>query len=709
MNTRNLANSVRNLRNSIVILSVGLALGSAVQASPQDAERSGDLREEVRVRPSPERLSDWHDLLGTRPHVAGTEGDRVVIDAIAGAFDGMGLETEVWWFEPYLSKPISASLTIVGDPATSSAPEGGRRRRGITSLPIRERELLEDPATRHPDLDWGWNAYSGSGVVEAGVVYANRGRPEDFKRLRELGVDCTGKIVLARYGGNYRGFKVKFAEEAGAAGLVIFLDPGDYGDGRGPTWPDGGWANETCIQRGSIVTLPYKGDPLTPFEPARGDVSRLDPEEVALPEIPVQPIGYAAASRIMAAMKGPTVDILGLEDWTGGMGVPYRVEGGDLELRLEVSQVREIMKTANVFGVLPGYERPEEMVIVGCHHDAWGFGAADPLAGMIVVLETAKVFAEAAEQGFRPRRSIVFAAWGAEEFGIIGSCEWVESEADRLRRSAVAYVNLDMAAMGTRFGASGTPSLSAAVMRAAADTPQPGEDRSVFDAWRGEREAPVVGDLGGGSDHIGFVCHVGVPSVSLSARGSQGSAHHSNYDTLAWYRATVGDDYAGATMLTRLTAALVAELADSALPPIDPVPAIAGLDRRLEVYEQSARDAGLAMDLGPLRAELSRTRAACESAARRLETVEPDDQVVQALIDFDRAWIDQDGLPGRPWFRNQFAASDRDSGYGSVVLPRFSEAIRDRDQAALDRADEIYRTLLLRIRDAADRIAGPAP
>ena len=246
-------------------------------------------------------------------------------------------------------------------------------------------------------------------------------------------------------------------------------------------------------------------------------------------------------------------------------------------------------------------------------------------------------------------------------------------------------------------------------MRAAADTTQPGEDRSVFDAWRGDREAPVIGDLGGGSDHIGFVCHLGVPSVSLSARGSQGSAHHSNYDTLAWYRSTVGDDYAGAMMLSRITAALVADIADSPLPPIDPVPAVAGLDSRLDVYEQSAIEAGLTIDLASLRGEIGQARAACESAARRLETAEADDEVVQSLIDFDRAWIDEEGLPGRPWFRNQFAASDRDSGYGSVVLPRFSEAIRDRDQAALDQATETYRTLMTRIRESADRIAPESP
>lgn len=656
--------------------------------------------------PTAANLSAWHDLLGSRPHVAGSEGDRVVIEALAGAFEGMGLETEVWWFEPLLARPISASLTIVEDPANAPRDPRRRGRRGIMSLPITERELLEDPATAHPDLGWGWNAYSGSGTVEAEVVYANRGRKEDFERLRELGVDCRGKIVFARYGGNYRGYKVRFAEEAGAAGVVIFLDPGDSGDGRGPTWPEGGWANDTCIQRGSIVTLPYKGDPLTPFEAARGEVDRLPIESVGLPGIPVQPIGYAAANRIMAAMKGPNVAELGLDGWTGGLDVPYRLDGGPLRLRLEVEQERVILPTANVFGVLPGAEMPEEMVVVGGHHDAWGFGAADPLAGTIVLMETARAFAAAAEAGHRPRRTVVFAGWGAEEFGIIGSSEWVEANAERLGRHAVAYVNLDMAAMGTRFGASASRSVADAVIRAAELVPQPGADGSVLETWRGDRERPSLGDLGGGSDHVAFLCHVGVPCVSLSARGSAGSAHHSNYDTLTWYRSTVGDDYAGALLLSRLTSALVADLADAPRPPIDPVAAVADLSRRLDRYEIQAAEAGLSSDLEPLRADLALTLSACEAAERRLAGLDPDDSTPsQALIAFDRAWIDPDGLPGRPWYRNQLAASDRDSGYGAVVLPAFSEAIRDRDRRAFEEAIADYRTMLGRVRLAAERIA----
>jgi N-acetylated-alpha-linked acidic dipeptidase len=671
-------------------------------------EPSKDLLSSVVESPTASRLRAWHDLLGSEPHVAGGAGDAAVIAAIAGAFQGMGLETEIWRFSPLLCRPISASLTIVEGTGASGAASAsksggqGRRRRGIMSLSLQEKELLADPATRHPELDRGWNAYSGSGEVEAGVVYANRGRREDFARLRELGVDCTGQIVLVRYGGNYRGFKVRFAEEAGAAGLVIFTDPGDSGDDRGPTWPDGGWANDTCIQRGSIVTLPYKGDPLTPFEPSIPGTERLAIEEVGLPEIPVQPIGYAAATRIMAAMTGPVVEDA---SWTGGLDVPYRRDGGDLELRLEVQQTRAIMETANVLGLIRGSESPDDVVIVGCHHDAWGFGAADPLAGTIVLMETAKAFATALEQGFRPRRTVIFAAWGAEEFGIIGSSEWCEDQRDRLGANGVAYINLDMAAMGTTFRASASPSLQSAVIRAAGLVEQPGTDAgTVRDAWAGDRETPRLGDLGGGSDHVGFLCHLCIPSISLGAGGSAGTSYHSNYDTLAWYRSTVGEDYDGALMVTRLCAALTADLADAPVLPIEPSAIARDLPARLEKVARAADVAGLTIDLSPLLDELTALNQALLAAQKAVESVTDDRRrlkVNASLRLLERAWGEDSGLPGRPWFRNVFATSNRDSGYGAVVLPLFMEAIVDRDQAALDQA-------FLRYQDAFRRLAASA-
>ncbi|HEX2164024.1 MAG TPA: M28 family peptidase, partial [Thermoanaerobaculia bacterium] len=526
--------------------------------------RAGQLADEAALRAAvdPARLSAWHDLLSSRPHVAGSPGDREVIDALAREMAAMGLEVEVQELDLYLPRPVRAELTVV-------SPER-------VPLELQEAAFPGDPWSDHPELDYGWNAYSGSGEVEAGVVYANFGTKEDFARLAALGVEVAGKIVVARYGGNFRGYKARFAEEAGAVGLVIYGDPEDGGYVRGRMWPEGGWANGTAIQRGSVLTLPYPGDPLTPFVPALATddaagggaaVERLDPDAVDFPGIPVQPVGWAAAAEILSRMTGPAVP----EEWQGALPFNYRLTGGDeLRVRLRVEQERRLVRTANVVGTLVGERFPEQKVIVGCHHDAWSFGAGDPNAGSILVLEAARAFAQAAREGRRPDRSIVFAHWAAEEFGILGSVEWVEAHAADLAENAVAYVNLDMAAMGPRFRASATPSLAELVIAASREAAQAGApETTVFAAWAGDEGEPRLGALGGGSDHVGFYGHLGVPSISLGAGGSPGVSYHTNYEDLAWYRRVVGDDYESARMLTEVVVTAAARLAEADLAPLD--------------------------------------------------------------------------------------------------------------------------------------------
>ena len=335
---------------------VGMTLSIAVHGQPQDDGGATRYEDALAGLPEAARLSDWHDLLGTEPHIAGTAGDHRQIERLADAFREMGLDTEVRWFSALLPQPVSARLELVG--AGAHVPGEGRpARRGVVPLPITEQDLLEDPSSVHPGLTYGWNAFSGTGDVTAEVVYANYGTHEDFKRLDELGIDLKGKIIIARYGRNYRGYKVKFAQEAGAAGLLMYLDPADYGYERGDTWPNGGWANSSCIQRGSVLVLPYKGDALTPFVEATEDAERLDPKEVALPWIPLQTIGYAAASRILSRMQGAKVPD---ETWQGGLRFPYRLEGGpDLKVRLDVEQDRRIRRSANVIASIPGATLPE--------------------------------------------------------------------------------------------------------------------------------------------------------------------------------------------------------------------------------------------------------------------------------------------------------------------------------------------------------------
>jgi N-acetylated-alpha-linked acidic dipeptidase len=697
-------------RTTALSLLAGLAIGGLLVAGTQSATSdAARLAEATNAVADARSIGRVHELLASEPHVAATPGDERTIERMATEFRAMGLDVEIHRFTAYLARPIDARLEILGEP---DAPAG---RRGIQSLDLRERNLLEDPATAHPDLTWGWNAYSGSGDVTARVVYANYGTREDFETLRSLGVDVRGAIVLARYGGNFRGYKWKFAEEAGAAGLVIYTDPADSGFVQGPTWPEGGWANDTCIQRGSILVLPWTGDPLTPFKEATKDAERLDPAKLPLPKIPVQPIGYAAAERIMARMKGEPIaaDDPKLKRWIGGMKVPYRLLGGDeLRVRLKVEQERFLGETANVVAKLEGRTFPDEVVVVGCHHDAWGFGAGDPLAGTMVLLESARSFAEAAKRGERPDRTILFAAWGAEEYGIIGSTEWVESRRAMLEEDAVAYINLDMAAMGDRFWASASPSLRSAIVEASKHAISPFDGRTVHASWVGDASSPKFGDLGGGSDHVGFWCHAGVPSLALGASGARGVSYHSNYDTVAWYRSIVGGDYASGLLVARMTNAVISELAQGRVWDDDPAAVVRDVLRLLDRADERATAMGsgpwAAREIAAIRDAFKGLEARADRATKALERLRRDPASADAaaanasLRALRRVWIGE--LPGRPWYRNLYAAPDRSSGYAPSMLPLVAEAIEDGDERSMLAASERYRDVAAAMAPLLDRL-----
>ena len=623
-------------------------------------------------------LSRFHELLASEPHVAGTPGDARQIERIRAAFEAMGLEVEVHRFRSLLSRPVRAALEIVG----ASGPS--QPARGVLALPIDERNLLADPSTAHPDLTYGWNAFSGSGDITAPVVYANYGLRQDYEELRKLGVEVRGKIVLVRYGRCFRGYKARFAQEQGAAGVILYTDPADAGFAKGQVWPEGGgWANDACIQRGTLNTLPYPGDPGTPGVFASDTATRLDPSTLDLPRIPVQPIGYGAAGMILARFQGPEAP----EAWRGGLSMPYRLEGGDaLRVRLMVEQERFVGESANVIATLRGTSNSGEFVMLGCHHDAWGFGSADPAAGTMCLLEAARCAAEAARVGVRPARTLRFAAWGAEEFGIIGSTEWCEANEASLSRDALLYVNLDMAAMGPNPSLAISPELDP-VARVAAGIAMASTEPAETVAERMGRASPDgirFGSLGGGSDHIAFVCRAGVPSVSIGAGGSPGTSYHSNYDTVAWYRATVGADYASPAMVTRIALALAGLVAQSDRPTWRVAPVAEACLRHLDGVIAVARDPSMRADLERLRPgfqAIAQRGAQVDAMLDRSMPAARAAEVQLRLRAFLQSFMDPAGLDGRPWFRSLIAASDRDDGYAPCMLPLIAEAVRDRDAA----------------------------
>ncbi|GAB5494967.1 MAG: hypothetical protein Phyf2KO_00470 [Phycisphaerales bacterium] len=633
---------------------------------PEEEQQAyADYESRLQSIPTPERLREWHDLTAGHVHVAGMQGDWQTIETLEKAFADLGLEVTRHEFWAYLSKPIDAGVWIVDGDSEHA-------------LPISENPIPGDPYQLEGVPEFGFNAFSGSGDVTGHVVYANRGTREDFDALVEMGVDCQGAIIIARYGGNYRGFKAKFAEEVGAAGVLIYTDPADSGYMKGISYPEGGWQTETCIQRGSIKTTPWAGDPLTPFVEATEDAERVDPSEAGLPNIPVQPIGWAAARAIMSRMQGEYVP----GGWQGGLPLAYRVtsEGG-VTVRVKVEQERRIVKTANVIGALEGAVYPDERVIIGCHHDSWGFGASDATSGMISLLESARSFTELAAEGEPPARTLMFCGWGAEEHGIIGSVEWVEGNLEMLTEEAVAYINLDMASMGPQFGSSASPSLKRLIVEASKSVPQARDhERSVYDDWFARSPSehyegePNIGWLGGGSDHLGFVCHAGVASAALSGGGSAGTAYHTARDTLTWYRQVVGEDYEPALMIARMTNAVASRLANAPVPPID-------INRvRLDVVVELESLAVRYPEHGDGLSELADSLRLLRTRLDREPTGTLD------AIQHDRDWILKEGIDGRPWYRNGLVATDPTSGYGALPLPVLRMALESGNEQDIESA-----------------------
>jgi N-acetylated-alpha-linked acidic dipeptidase len=603
--------------------------------------------------------------LTKKPHVAGSKANNDVIDYIAKSMNNAGLAVKKYPYDIYMSKAPGESYLEIVQPKRQP-------------LSMKEDIVEGDPFSEDEDLWKGWNAYSGSGEVTAEVVYANYGRKEDFEKLKEMGVDVSGKIVIARYGGNFRGYKAKFAEAAGAAGLIIYTDPMDSGYFKGLVYPEGPYYSESTIQRGSLLTEDFTGDPLTPYEPALpldGDIKikRKKPEDAQLHSIPVTPIGYGAAKEILGQMNGDAVP----SGWQGGLPFTYRLQGGSaLKVLLKVEQPREFVRVHNVIGTVKGSVYPDEWIILGCHLDAWGFGATDPNSGTAMLLSLSETLGKLVNEGKGPKRSILIGHWDAEEHGVIGSAEWVEEMRDELNSKAVAYMNFDGGVSGKRFGASSSPSLKELVLASAKQVDYPYSDLSLYDQWRGAKETPSIGNLGGGSDHIGFYMHVGVPSMSGGAGGT--TVYHSNYDSFRYYERYVDPEFQMGPTIEKFAGIMSLRLANATLIPYDlnryPNDLKMHFDRAEEKVHQLKSDF---KGFEKTRQAISELSAAAASATENLSN-RVNDRGLSAveiqflnrqLIALEKSFIDQKGMYYGDWFKSIYASSDPFSGYASWILP----------------------------------------
>jgi N-acetylated-alpha-linked acidic dipeptidase len=648
--------------------------------------------------PSGDAFREHLRIITANPHPTGSPAQVEVGHYLGRAMKAAGLAVREYPYDVYLPQLTDDVEAHIVTPISMR-------------LNNREVALPEDRFSGHPDLLNGWNAFSGSGDATGEVVYANYGTRADYRALDSLGVSLEGRIVIARYGGNFRGFKVLFAEERGAAGVIMFNDaPEEEED----PYPEGPMLNGEIIQRGSVLTLDWTGDPLTPFEPALPldgpvQVDRLDPDEVGLHTIPVLPIGYDAASEILSRMTGPTAP----DDWQGGLDLPYRLTGGsELTVRVRVNQPKALTRISNVVGTLEGSEFPDEWIILGAHYDPWGFGAVDPNGGTAMLLTLAEALGALAEEGCRPRRSILIAHWDAEEYGVIGSSEWVEQLLEPLTKGAVAYINADAAVSGPNFSSSSSPSLKQPILDAIRDTPYPREDRSVYDWWaeRADDGVPVMGNLGGGSDHIAFYTHAGIPSAGLGTGGRSG-IYHSNYDNFSWFERFGDPEWIYGPMLATADGLLALRLANADLLPYDvtryAIDARTHVNTLYEVAEERRVDVDLE-DLVAATEDLDRAAAALDDARRERLAVGSVSEgeaarINAAFIGLEKAWLDERGLQDRPWSRSLYVSPDPFSGYASWMLPGLRYEIETDDPGDVPEWEQRYLDALRRLTDRMDQ------
>ena len=686
---------------------------SSSVAAQQKAEK------EFLAVPDPKRAEEHLRILTAEPHIASSPEDHKTAEYVAKKFRENGLATEIVEYRVWMNMPAEISLEI-------KSPKAGRSHH----VPTPER-VSNDPFQNDPRVVQAFNAYAPSGEADAEVVYANYGRPEDFKKLEEMKIDVRGKIVLVRYGENYRGVKPYVAQQRGAAGVIIYSDPIDDGYFKGDAYPKGPWRPESAVQRGSVKFMfKYPGDPTTPG--VASTVNLPDSQRVApqaaddLPKIPTTPLSYGDARPILENLAGPESP----REWQGALPFTYHVGPGPVRVRMVLKQNYQYRTIWNVIGKVEGSEFPNDWVIAGNHRDAWVYGAVDPNSGTMAMLEAVQGIGELLKTGWKPKRTIVFGSWDAEEQGLIGSTEWVEEHSRELANAA-AYFNVDVAVSGPNFSSSAVPSLKQFMREVAKAVPSP-TGASVYDVWKEQKrkeaeKAPAtgsasaprpapggdvpVGDLGSGSDYTPFPQHLGVPSTDIGSTGAYG-VYHSVFDNFNWFKKFGDPQFLYAQQMARIFGLEILRMANADVLPYD----FENYGKEITGYIQAAqkksetafKGKAAAPDFRPaLEAAKRLTSAGTGVAKSQMDGVAADTaKLNRGLVGAERALLLPQGLPNRPWFRHAIYAPGEYTGYAAVVIPGVNEAI---DSANSQTTQEQITALADALNRAAQTLEASAP
>jgi N-acetylated-alpha-linked acidic dipeptidase len=712
---------------------LGFAAESAAAQLALESRFDADLK--------PENLREWMKRLSARPHHLGSPYNKQNADFIAGLFRSWGYDTKLEEFHVLFPTPRTRIVEI-------TSPGGTPLRLG--EPPVEGDVSTAQQAEQLPS----YNAYSIDGDVTGPVVYVNYGVPADYDELRKRGVDVKGKIVLARYGGSWRGIKPKLAAENGAVGCLIYSDPRNDGYFQGDVYPKGAWRNENGVQRGSVMDMPlHPGDPLTKGIGATKDAPRVDRSKAeTLTKIPVLPMSYADALPILQKLDGAVVP----EGWRGALPVTYHFGGTSPTVRMKLEFNWDIKPIYNVIARLPGAERPDQWIIRGNHRDAWVNGANDPISGLVAMMEEARAVGELARSGWRPRRTIVYAAWDAEEEGLLGSTEWAELHADELRTKAAVYINTDSNGRGF-LGVGGSHTLEKFVNEVGKAVPDPQVKMSVWERARAEqivngsvvsrKEAMERSDLridplGSGSDYTPFLQHLGVASLNIGFGGEDGGgSYHSVYDSFSHYERFGDPGFRYGIALAKFCGRTTLRLANADRIPFEFgnfAETVTGyaeeVIRLVDSMREETRSANQMITSGMLQAvqdptetftpppvrepvpflnfaPLQNAIARLNVSARRVKsephkssTIERKRQIDQTLFGTERLLIRPQGLPRRDWFRHQIYAPGFYTGYGVKTLPGIREAIEQRNWVEAQQQIEITAQTIVGFAEALDRI-----
>lgn len=673
---------------ALAVAQAPAATATPIRGFPRDLVAAQQQREEaLRAVPHRDSLRARVRLLAAFPHEAGTERSRRVAELILAKFKAAGLDARIEIFEALMPRPVLRAVQLIG-PDTMTAG-------------LRETALPQDPTSGQSEQLPTYNAFSPDGDVTGELVYVNYGVPDDYQVLDSLGVDVRGKIVIARYGRSWRGIKPKLAAERGAIGCLIYSDPRDDGYFAGDVYPAGPMRPSQGVQRGSVMDMPtHPGDPLSPGWGSVPGGRRLALGEAqTITRIPVLPLSYGDAEPLLRRLAGPVAP----EGWRGALPFTYHVGPGPARVRLAVKFEWATRPLYNVIARVAGALHPDQWVIYGNHHDAWVNGANDPISGMATVEEAARAVGALLKTGWRPARTLVFAGWDGEEWGLLGSTEWAEHHAAELRSKTVAYLNSDTNGRGW-LGASGSHSLEAFVRELARDVRDPESGKTALEVTleRRRRSQPsdttfTIGALGSGSDYTVFIDHLTVPTLDLRHGGAaQDGFYHSVYDSYTSYERFNDTAFAYGVAQSQLMATALARLADAPVLPFEFGAPARTYRRYLDEIERLAteqRDSGR-LDLRAPRAAVARLDSAAAGYERALGLLDARpaadiarrraalSAVNQQLSRTEQALGDTAGLPRRRWYAHLMYAPGFYTGYGVKTMPGIREQVEQRDYAA---------------------------